>query len=73
MPRTTIDNITDDLLCGSCNGSGEGMYDGSTCCHCGGSGEERDYEAEYDDECARGDYKRDLAKDDRFIDDDLPF
>ena len=26
-------------LCASCNGSGEGGYDGSTCSRCGGSGE----------------------------------
>jgi len=25
-------------LCSRCNGSGEGMYDGSTCSSCGGSG-----------------------------------
>ena len=28
-----------DAICGTCNGSGEGMYDGSTCSRCGGSGE----------------------------------
>jgi len=26
-------------ICGACNGSGEGMYDGSTCYSCGGAGE----------------------------------
>lgn len=26
-------------LCGACNGSGEGMRDGSRCIHCHGSGE----------------------------------
>jgi len=26
-------------ICGACNGSGEGMYDGSTCYACGGAGE----------------------------------
>ena len=26
-------------ICPSCNGSGEGMYDGSRCDTCGGSGE----------------------------------
>jgi hypothetical protein len=56
-------------LCGSCNGSGEGMYDGSTCHTCGGSGEERDYEAERDREDERADYLRDQEKDDR----SLPF
>ena len=28
-------------LCAWCNGSGEGMHDGTTCTHCKGSGEER--------------------------------
>lgn len=28
------------VTCGTCNGSGEGMFDGSTCSHCRGSGEE---------------------------------
>jgi DnaJ-class molecular chaperone len=27
-----------DYLCGNCNGSGEGMYDGSICGYCKGSG-----------------------------------
>lgn len=31
----------DPLICVRCNGSGEGMYDGSTCSACGGSGVER--------------------------------
>jgi len=26
------------LLCGNCSGSGEGMYDGSTCTQCNGRG-----------------------------------
>jgi len=29
----------EDDICGGCNGSGEGMYDGSTCNTCRGSGE----------------------------------
>lgn len=29
------------LICIGCNGSGEGMYDGSRCTSCGGSGVER--------------------------------
>ena len=28
----------EDLLCGACAGSGEGMYDGSTCYSCRGTG-----------------------------------
>lgn len=75
------DERDEPCLCGACNGSGEGRYDGSTCYACGGSGELRDREAEYDRECERADYERDLAKDrdldgtydDGFIDDDLPF
>jgi len=27
------------IYCPTCNGSGEGMYDGSKCSTCGGSGE----------------------------------
>lgn len=27
------------VICSACNGSGEGMYDGSVCDTCGGSGE----------------------------------
>ena len=29
--------------CGACNGSGEGMYDGSICWVCHGTGVEKDY------------------------------
>lgn len=43
----------DDPLCNLCNGSGEGMYDGSTCTLCGGSGVERrrndDPDGDWDD------------------------
>jgi hypothetical protein len=28
-------------ICSSCNGSGEGMYDGTRCADCGGEGVER--------------------------------
>jgi RecJ-like exonuclease len=28
----------EENLCGSCSGSGEGRFDGSTCSTCGGSG-----------------------------------
>ena len=28
-------------ICSRCNGSGEGMWDGSTCSSCNGSGEEK--------------------------------
>ena len=29
----------ESVICTACNGSGEGMYDGSTCGVCGGEGE----------------------------------
>lgn len=31
----------EEVLCCGCNGSGEGMYDGTTCGKCKGSGVER--------------------------------
>ena len=46
----------DDTICPQCNGSGEGMYDGSKCHACHGSGVERydsgkeDYEADRADQ-----------------------
>lgn len=30
----------DEHICPACNGSGEGMYDGSSCYKCHGTGEE---------------------------------
>ena len=30
----------EEVICNHCNGSGEGMHDGSSCGHCGGSGVE---------------------------------
>ncbi len=36
------DGIIDEI-CGTCNGSGEGQYDGSTCPSCKGSGNEKSY------------------------------
>ena len=30
---------TESVICSTCNGSGEGMYDGSTCRTCRGDGE----------------------------------
>ncbi len=40
-PRDDIDpNVRyEPVLCASCNGSGEGMYDGSRCSTCNGKGE----------------------------------
>lgn len=69
-------------ICGCCNGSGEGRYDGSTCSACRGSGEERDLRAEEEREYERADYEYDQQRDrdlldgtydDGFIDDNLPF
>lgn len=34
------DEIEEDEICSWCSGSGEGMYDGSTCQKCKGSGVE---------------------------------
>lgn len=39
--------------CSNCNGSGEGMYDGSICRYCKGSGE-----VEIEDEIDFDEYKR---------------
>lgn len=36
-----VDDLEVDASCAQCAGSGEGMYDGSRCYHCGGSGDER--------------------------------
>jgi DnaJ-class molecular chaperone len=35
-----IDEDYEDEICSACSGSGEGMYDGSTCYKCKGSGVE---------------------------------
>lgn len=34
-----LDDDGEPGICPTCNGSGEGMYDGSTCRDCGGIGE----------------------------------
>ena len=55
------DAIEDDDepgYCPQCNGSGEGMYDGSKCGHCHGSGVERDESNREDWEAERA-YQRD--------------
>jgi len=33
-----VDHV-ESVICSGCNGSGEGMYEGSRCRDCGGSGE----------------------------------
>ena len=40
----------DDEICGGCDGSGLGQYDGSSCQWCGGSGVKR----RRDDDCDDG-------------------
>lgn len=42
-------NETEYLTCPTCNGSGEGMYDGTRCHACKGSGTER-VESDPDDQ-----------------------
>jgi DnaJ-class molecular chaperone len=44
-----LDLYTSDL-CPRCNGSGEGMFDGSTCDNCRGTGEVRVLISELDEE-----------------------
>ena len=45
------DEIDEFDYCHVCNGSGEGMYDGSSCYHCGGTGDEPvDKENDCDDD-----------------------
>jgi len=39
LPHAQPRGETEMVICGDCNGSGEGMYDGSRCRTCGGSGE----------------------------------
>ena len=52
----------DDEICPACNGSGEGMYDGTRCRSCGGSGVERTYRDEPDYDAMRKDrIERELA------------
>ena len=46
-PEEDPEDDDDEPICGACNGSGEGMYDGSTCYKCHGYGHER---PEKDDE-----------------------
>jgi len=47
----------EDNMCSHCNGTGEGMYDGSRCSVCGGSGEgDYDYEPDYDPDDDYDDY-----------------
>jgi len=58
------DEIDDDEpgYCPNCAGSGEGMYDGTRCGSCGGSGVERDDSGREDWEASRADERNDAAK-----------
>ena len=52
----------EESYCPQCNGSGEGMYDGTRCGSCGGSGVERDNSRREDWEADRADQRNDEAK-----------
>lgn len=52
--------MSEDLICSACSGSGEGMYDGSFCWTCNGTGVERD--GEYEDVCDKADYEYDQRR-----------
>jgi len=60
-----MDRDDEGRICGSCNGSGEGMYDGSTCRSCGGSGEEGDLERIEQAKWDRAEYLADLRDGER--------
>ena len=51
--------MNDDNLCQSCNGTGEGQVDGSTCYTCKGSGVARDYKEEEEAKAEAADYWND--------------
>ena len=52
----------EESYCPQCAGSGEGMYDGSTCHACRGSGVERDDSGKEDYEADRADQINDERK-----------
>lgn len=52
----------DEEICCNCNGSGEGMYDGSRCSSCKGSGVETDRDTAYENACEKADYDYDQAR-----------
>lgn len=52
-----------DDLCGYCDGSGEGMYDGSACSACHGSGIEGERERRIERLAMIADARRDELKD----------
>jgi DnaJ-class molecular chaperone len=56
---------TDPPICDRCNGSGEGMADGTTCSACRGHGVAIDRQSEEDRAAAYADHLYDQAKDER--------
>lgn len=53
----------DDVMCSACNGSGEGMHDGTTCGSCNGKGVERNREAEAEADARRAEWEESRAED----------
>jgi DnaJ-class molecular chaperone len=52
----------DEELCRTCNGSGEGLHDGSRCSSCKGAGTESSADDAYEAECAKADWLNDQAR-----------
>lgn len=51
--------MSDDIICSTCSGSGEGMWDGTRCSSCKGAGVERDGEDALENAIAKADYEND--------------
>ena len=54
IANTMIDEVIafeEPSICNTCNGSGEGQYDGTNCSSCGGSGEIASLRSQRDAEC----------------------
>jgi RecJ-like exonuclease len=62
--QTPEDDEPEELLCIGCNGSGEGMHDGSRCSSCDGSGVEGSLERRREAEEERAEYLADQRRDD---------
>ena len=60
-------DVDDEEICAQCNGSGEGMYDGSICSSCKGSGAASNLTQE-DIEDAKADAYNDAKEDDDYTD-----
>lgn len=61
-PEEEGEEEEEDGICGACNGSGEGMYDGSRCYSCKGSGEVPGSMRDEPDWDAMADAKRENAE-----------